>query len=50
MANTDDPDQTAPEQAVRSGSALFAYSIFLETGVQTFSSFTIGHFFSTKKY
>ena len=30
MANTVDPDQTAPEGAVWSGSALFAYVILLE--------------------
>ena len=31
MADSADPDQTAPERAVRSGSTLFAYSIFSET-------------------
>ena len=31
MANSEDPDQTAPEGAVWSGSALFAYGILLET-------------------
>ena len=30
MANSEDPDQTAPSGAVWSGSALFAYSILLE--------------------
>ena len=30
MANSVDPDQTAPEGAVLSGSALFAYAILLE--------------------
>ena len=30
MANTVDPDQTAPSGAVWSGSALFAYVILLE--------------------
>ena len=29
MANSVDPDQTAPEGAVWSGSALFAYSILM---------------------
>ena len=27
MANSEDPDQTAPSEAVWSGSALFAYAI-----------------------
>ena len=31
MANSADPDQTAPEGAVWSGSALFAYAILSET-------------------
>ena len=31
MANSVDPDQTAPEGAVWSGSALFAYIILSET-------------------
>ena len=31
MANSADPDQTALEGAVRSGSALFAYAIFSAT-------------------
>ena len=31
MANSTDPDQTAPEGAVWSGSALFAYIILLAT-------------------
>ena len=31
MANSVDPDQTAPEGAVWSGSALFAYAIFSAT-------------------
>ena len=31
MANSVDPDQTAPEGAVWSGSTLFAYAILLET-------------------
>ena len=31
MANSVDPDQTAPEGAVWSGSALFAYVILSET-------------------
>ena len=31
MANSVDPDQTAPLGAVWSGSALFAYAIFSET-------------------
>ena len=30
MANNEDPDQTAPEGAVWSGSALFAYIILSE--------------------
>ena len=30
MANSEDPDQTAPSGAVWSGSALFAYSILSE--------------------
>ena len=30
MANSVDPDQTAPEGAVWSGSTLFAYAIFSE--------------------
>ena len=30
MANSVDPDQTAPLGAVRSGSALFAYAILSE--------------------
>ena len=31
IANSVDPDQTAPEDAVWSGSALFAYAILLTT-------------------
>ena len=31
MANSVDPDQTAPEGAVWSGSVLFAYAILSET-------------------
>ena len=31
MANSVDPDQTAPSGAVWSGSALFAYAILSET-------------------
>ena len=31
MANSEDPDQTAPSGAVWSGSALFAYGILSET-------------------
>ena len=31
MANSVDPDQTAPSGAVWSGSALFAYAILLST-------------------
>ena len=31
MATSEDPDQTAPEGAVWSGSALFAYVILLDT-------------------
>ena len=31
MANSVDPDQTAPEGAVWSGSALFAYAILSDT-------------------
>ena len=31
MANSVDPDQTVPEGAVRSGYALFAYAILLDT-------------------
>ena len=31
MANSEDPDQTAPSGAVLSGSALFAYGILSET-------------------
>ena len=31
MANSVDPDQTAPKGAVWSGSALFAYVILLDT-------------------
>ena len=31
MANSVDPDQTAPEGAVWSGSALFAFAILLDT-------------------
>ena len=31
MANSEDPDQTAPSGAVWSGSALFAYGILLVT-------------------
>ena len=31
MANSEDPDQTAPEGAVWSGSALFANAILLAT-------------------
>ena len=30
MANSEDPDQTAPSGAVWSGSALFAYTFCLE--------------------
>ena len=33
MANNVDPDQTAPEGAVWSGSSLFVYAIFPETYV-----------------
>ena len=33
MANSVDPDQTAPSGAVWSGSALFAYAILSETFV-----------------
>ena len=33
MANSVDPDQTAPEGAAWSGSALFAYAILSETFV-----------------
>ena len=33
MANSVDPDQTAPEGAVGSGYALFAYAIWSETFV-----------------
>ena len=36
MANSVDPDQTAPEGAVWSGSALFAYVILSETLVFEF--------------
>ena len=31
IANSEDPDQTAPSGAVWSGSALFAYGILSET-------------------
>ena len=31
MANSQDPDQTAPSGAVWSGSALFAFAILLDT-------------------
>ena len=31
MANSEDPDQTAPKGAVWSGSALFAHGILSET-------------------
>ena len=33
MANSVDPDQTAPSGAVWSGSALFAYPILLDTSM-----------------
>ena len=33
IANSEDPDQTAPEGAVWSGSALFAFGILSETQV-----------------
>ena len=36
MANTVDPDQTAPSGAVWSGSILFAYAILLESLVYKF--------------
>ena len=39
MANSVDPDQTAPSGAVWSGSALFAYAILSETLVFEF----LGH-------
>ena len=42
MANSEDPDQTAPSGAVWSGSALFAYGILSETlSVQNFRTFTV---------
>ena len=37
MANSEDPDQTAPSGAVWSGSALFAYAILSETFVYEIS-------------
>ena len=40
MANSVDPEQSAPEEAVRSGSALFAYTTLLEALV--FKKF-LGH-------
>ena len=40
MANSVDPDQTAPEGAVCSGSALFAYN-FVRRFVQNFRAFTV---------
>ena len=36
MANSEDPDQTAPAGAVWSGSALFAYAILSETLVYVY--------------
>ena len=42
MANSVDPDQTAPSGWVWSGSALFAYAILSENfGVQNLRTFTI---------
>ena len=42
MAGSIDPDQTTPEGAVWSGSAMFAYVNFVKNlGVQNFRSFTI---------
>ena len=46
MANSVDPDQTAPERAVWSGSALFAYVILSETLVFEF----LGHLPYMEKY
>ena len=40
MANSVDPDQTAPSGAVWSGSALFAYVILSET-FRIFRTFTV---------
>ena len=37
MANSEDPDQTAPSGAVWSGSALFADGIFSDSGFRTFT-------------
>ena len=39
MANSVDPDQTAPSGAVWSGSALFAYAILSETLVYKIMGF-----------
>ena len=39
MANSVDPDQTAPSGAVWSGSALFEYTILLDTLVYEFQGY-----------
>ena len=41
MANSVNPDQTAPERAIRSGYALFAYAILSDTGVHKLWTFTL---------
>ena len=41
MANSVDPDQTAPEGVIWSGSALFAYAILLETLVYKISRYSL---------
>ena len=42
IANREDPDQTASEEAVWPGSALFAYSFFNETtSIRKFRTFTV---------
>ena len=43
LANSVDPDQTAPSRAVRSGSALFAYKCHFvgNFGVQNFRPYTV---------
>ena len=47
MANSVDPDQTAPSGAVLSMSTQFACAIFVRSfGVQTFRKFTIPRRFS----